>query len=451
MPAPKSTLSARRASLYTLGCRLNQAETALLAGQLAAAGFTVVPWGAPADLVVINSCTVTGAAARKSRHTARLARRRHTDAFIVLAGCDAELAADAWSQEPAVNLVVPNPLKRRLVELLPAKLDPAVHLGIAALPPAPLAESATLPAFAEPGCGLYVDKTRANLKIQEGCNLGCSYCIIPAVRGPPRSRAWDDVLRETAALATRGHREMVLTGINLALYDDHGRRLPDLITAVLDVAPGFRVRLSSLEPGPEIEPVVELMAREPRLCRHLHLPLQYGEDGILRAMRRTYTVADFAAAAANAVRRVPGLCLGTDVIVGFPGETDDAFARCRDTIRSLPLAYLHVFPFSPRPGTPAAQLPGRVPGARARVRVQTLETLGRGAALAFAQSQLGQRLTVLTEAPAQDGRPHGVTDNYLPVELVDAPPDLGAGRFVEAEIVEVLPDGTARGATALEK
>lgn len=372
-PVPAATVP-RRASLFALGCRLNQTEAALLADQLRAAGLVIMPWGEPADLLVVNSCTVTAAAAAKTRDAVRAARKRHPDACIVLTGCDATVAAAAWAADAAaVDHIVPNQEKHDFFAEAAKKITPPHRHTV-------------LPAdrFTIPGTGHFTGRTRANLKIQEGCNVGCSYCIIPQARGAPKSRDWDDTLREVRELAARGHREIVLAGINLALYDaGGGRRLPELVRASLSAADGFRLRLSSLEPGPELPRIIELMAPEagapppavpgekrnspcaipsgPRLCRHLHLPLQYADDRILAAMHRPYTLREYAEFADAAVRRVPGLCLGTDIIIGFPGETEAIFAACRAALAALPLAYFHVFTFSPRPGTPAAALPGRVP------------------------------------------------------------------------------------------
>lgn len=447
-PSPSSNPSAgpalpRRAALYTLGCRLNQAETALLADRLRRAGFTLVPWDEPAELLVLNSCTVTGTAARKTRQAVRAARRRCPGAFIVLAGCEADADAGTWAAAAGVNLVVANRDKARLVNLLPATLDP--HHRPATAPTATHATPAAPALFVEPGCGLAPERTRAHVKVQEGCSFGCSYCIIPRVRGAPRSRAWDDVLREVRELTERGCRELVLTGVNLALYDDHGRRLPELAAAVLAAAPEARLRLSSLEPGPELAAIVELIAREPRLCRHLHVPLQHGDDRILAAMGRRYRAADYAAFATVVAARVPELCLGTDVIVGFPGEDETAFTACRDLLAALPLAYLHVFTFSPRPGTRAAGLPGRVHGQVARERLRELERLGATAAHGFVRRQVGQNLTVLTETSTAAGHWAGLSDNYLEIELDEAPPALRGNEFVRARLTEGRPGRAARG------
>ena len=292
------------------------------------------------------------------------------------------------------------------------------------------------PTFTLPGTAGLTDRKRANLKIQEGCNVNCSYCIIPKARGEPRSRTWDDVLRETAGLAARGHREIVLTGINLALYDDHGRRLPELVRAILRHAEGFRLRLSSLEPGPELPRIVELMAEEPRVCRHLHLPLQYADDRILAAMRRPYTLRAYAEFARDAARRIPGLCLGTDIITGFPGETDEIFAACRGALAELPLAHLHVFTFSPRPGTAAAALPGRVRDSLARKRRLELDALGRTLAETFVRSRIGTTAEVLVEKRRTDGTLTGVSGEFLEIAVTGAPAEVREKMLVTARVTQ---------------
>lgn len=409
----------RRAAVCTLGCRLNQADTALLSDDLARHGYRLVPWGAPAELLVVNSCTVTAESAAKTRKTVHRARRRCPTAFIVVVGCGAELEAQAWQADGQADLIVGNVAKTRLSQILPADLQrprqAAVQVGSV-----PGRESNPA-GFSEAGAGLYPERTRANLKIQEGCDFSCSYCIVPRVRGPARSRQWSDALREADELRRRGHLEVVLAGVNIATYADQGRDLANLTAAILALGPGFRLRLGSTEPGPVLPRLVQLMAREPRLCRFLHLPLQYGEDVVLRAMKRRYTVAEYTDLASAAAAAVPGLCLGSDIIVGFPGETAASFEACCETVRRLPINHLHVFTYSTREGTLAATLPGAVPGELAARRAAELTRLGIAKASAFAQSQVGQTLAIITERRTPRGTWQGWSDNYLCVEIPDAP------------------------------
>ena len=385
-----------RVSFHTLGCRLNQAETALAADDMARHGWEVLPWPAEADVLVINSCAVTGTASQKTRQAVRAARRRCPDAVIVVMGCDAKV--DDW--DASVDLVVPHPMTSPLSQLLQECL-PAV------VPPGKEGDG-----FRIEGAARFSERTRANLKIQDGCNFFCSYCIVPYSRGRARSRALDDVLREADELLEAGYRELVLCGVNLTTYSDGGTDLADLLVRLLALGKDFRIRLGSSEPGDVISRVVEVMRSEPRICRFLHLPLQYGEDTILKRMRRHYTADEYARLALDAVEKVPGLCLGADIITGFPGENEQLFQRCLEFVEALPFGLLHVFPYSPRPGTAAATYPGRPPKALAEQRAARLSSLGLAKAEAFARTQLGRTLNVLVE---EDGS--GWTDNYLHVTL----------------------------------
>ena len=404
-----------RASVFTLGCRLNQAESALIADGLERHGFQLVPWGEPCELAVINSCTVTAAAARKTRQTARALRRKQPGVYLVLAGCDANVSAGTWVEDGTVDLVVPNPAKTRLFEYLP---DELVRGAVEVVE----IEPGDWEGFTEPGIGAFGERTRANLKIQEGCEFFCSYCIVPYARGPARSRDWDDWLREAKELVARGYHEIVLTGVNIATYNHGGRDLADVIQALLEIPGDFRVRLSSTEPGPVLDRVIETMAGNPRVCRFLHLALQYGENTILQAMNRRYTVEEYGEIATKAAEAVPGLCLGSDIIIGFPGETDGTFDTCCRNVRDLPINHLHVFTYSPRKGTPAATFPNQVPGDLATRRAEVLTNVGLSKAEAFARSQLGSVVKIITEERNTAGNWEGWTDNYLRVELIGADP-----------------------------
>ena len=235
---------------------------------------------------------------------------------------------------------------------------------------------------------------------------------MPYSRGRARSRALDDVLREADELLEAGYRELVLCGVNLTTYSDGGVDLADLLVKLLALGKDFRIRLGSSEPGDVISRVVEVMRSEPRICRFLHLPLQYGEDTILKRMRRHYTADQYARIALDAAEKLPGLCLGADIITGFPGENEQIFQKCLDFVGTLPFGLLHVFPYSPRPGTAAASYPDRPPKALAEQRAAKLSSLGLAKAEAFAKAQLGKTLDVLVE---EDGS--GWTDNYLHVTL----------------------------------
>ena len=391
-------------SIHTLGCRLNQADSATVAGDLTAHGYQSIPWGEPSDIVIINSCAVTGIASQKSRQAVRAARKRLPNAFVVLIGCEATLAD--MEKYPEVDLIVPNPKPAPLSQLIGDRLNCRMPF-LAACGDAD--EN-----FSIPGVALYDERTRANLKIQEGCDFFCTYCIVPHTRGPARSRNLHDLLREASELIRHGYREIVLTGVNITTYNNSGCNLADVIEHILSLGDGFRIRLGSAEPGPVVGQIIDLMARNPRLCRFLHLPVQYGEDSILKQMDRHYNAAEFERIAMLAAEKIPGVCLGTDVIVGFPGETDETFAACKAFLSRLPFGLMHIFTYSPRPGTPAATMPGRPPKHVAEKRSAELLALAVEKAEAFAKSQIGKQLEVLVE---EENPPSGWSDNYIHVTI----------------------------------
>ncbi|MDT8392192.1 MAG: MiaB/RimO family radical SAM methylthiotransferase [Lentisphaeria bacterium] len=430
-----------KATIHTLGCRLNQADEALIAGALTEAGFAMVPWGEPADLIVINSCTVTGLAAQKTRQAARSARRRNPGAYLVLAGCEVNAAASDWDPLTVVDQLIANPDKMALVTKLPAAILPS--------PKSSCGTNRTVggDGFVLSGTGYYQGKTRANLKIQEGCDGLCSYCIVPRARGASRSRDWDDILRETAALVRAGHKEVILTGVNIAKFASGSRRLPELVQALLKETDHARFRLSSTELCPELDDIIELMAEEPRVCRFLHLPIQHGDDDILKAMNRPYSVAEFSAVIENACRRIPGVCLGTDIIAGFPRETDTRFSRSQEAVTRLPFAFFHVFRYSQRPGTPAADMPGQVPGEVIMARAKILAGVSKQKAAAFAQSQVGNVVDVLTENTNSRGLREGWTDNYLRVELTDK--TIPRNAMLPVRLTEVIEGRHMRGTASV--
>jgi len=403
-------------AIYTSGCRLNQADSALLADALQKRGYEALSWGNAADLLIINSCAVTGIASRKNRQAVHAARRLAPDAYIVLMGCDAVAESASWAVDSEVDLVISNPKPDSLPDLLPSPLCRSGRALPKQVSTSPLLESFTLS-----GTGFYHERTRANLKIQEGCDFYCSYCIVPHTRGPARSRQLDDILRETGELLERGHRELVLSGVNIACYQNGNCDLPGLIERLLTLGDDFRIRLGSTEPGLSLERLVDMMAAHPqRICRFLHLPVQYGEDSILRRMGRHYDCRSYEQSVMRALERIPGLCLGTDIIVGFPGESEENFRQCRAFIERIPFGLLHVFPYSPRPGTPAAAMPDRPSAAEVRRRAAELRTLAAQKYAVFADSQLGSTLPVLLETGSPS--PQGWSDNYLKVRISSTHP-----------------------------
>lgn len=398
-----------RASLHTIGCRLNQAETALLAGRLKQQGYDVVAHGEATDLFVLNTCSVTDEAERVCRYEIRRTLRRSPHAFVAVTGCYAQTGAQALRHIPGIDLIVGGQYKMDLPDYLPA--PEFLHKQ-----PAPeLLHTRTIDRdpFMISGVGEY-SSIRANLKIQDGCNVMCAFCIIPFARGHERSRHFDDVVREAEALAARGHREVVLTGVNIGRYGDGGRSLVDLIDRLERIALLDRIRISSIEPTTVTDELLDYMASSRKLCRYLHIPLQSGDDRILTAMNRHYTVKDYGALVDRAIRAIPGLGLGADLMVGFPGEGDAEFANTYAVAHDLPFAYFHVFGFSKRPGTAALRMKPMIASLTIKSRCKELSSLSRAKRFAFSEQYTGRTVNVLFEGQ-DNGRWTGLTDNYLRV------------------------------------
>ncbi len=427
-----------RASFYTLGCRLNQAETALISQSFKNKGYQVVEFGESADVCVINTCTVTEQADAKCRQLVRQALRRSPGAFVAVVGCYAQMAVETLKQIEGVDLIVGNEEKMQVAEFIdtPLKLpEPIVRRRRIGRAP-----------FTIGSVGNYEHATRANLKIQDGCDFMCSFCIIPFARGRARSRAFRDVQWEALELVARGHRELVLTGVNIGTYAHEGRRLLDLIRMLESIEGVGRIRISSIEPTTVSRDLVEYMADSEKLCAHLHIPLQSGDDGILRKMRRDYTVSEYEKLVSWACGRVPNLCLGTDVMVGFPGEGERQFENTRRLLQALPFAYFHVFTYSERHGTPAARMPGRVDPKVRKARSQNLRTLSREKRRRFYLQYVGRTLRVLMEERNEGGWFHGLTDNYVRVG-VHTQEDL-SNRFVDVTARQLEADTMLSGALA---
>ena len=422
-------------AVKTMGCRLNHAETATIAGALEYEGHDVVPEGGACDVLVLHTCTVTAAAQRESMRLARAARRAGAGG-VVMSGCTTSVVPPERILEGGVDAVV-------------EKKTGQVHGG---KPGSPAETVARLVAAALSGNGFrpYLPRfasTRAPVKVQDGCDFRCAYCIVPDARGDPRSRPLDDILAEIAGLAAQGFREIVLTGVNVACWRDGAAGLADLARAASSVAGVARLRLSSIEPGTAERALVDLMAAaESRLCRTLHYPLQSGDAGVLKRMRRRYTPEQYAAAVEHALERVPRLGLGADVITGFPGEDDAAFEASVRMIERFPFSNLHVFPYSERPGTPAAAMDGSVPVPVRRERAQRLIALGEEKRRRFAESFVGGEADVLVERVDDEGVGRGWTSEYVEA-CVDGLSAVDVGRLV-AFRVRACEAGALRGVLA---
>jgi threonylcarbamoyladenosine tRNA methylthiotransferase MtaB len=431
-------------SIVTLGCKLNQAESAALEARLRGLGLQRAPAGAggtAADVVVLNTCTVTGFADREARQIARRLRRAHPRATLIATGCYAERDPEALRAGLGIDHVVG--LRDQLERV------PALAAGALRIRYDPQARS--LGDFgATEGCDPHpdaADRTRAWLKIQDGCDLRCSYCVIPSVRGASRSVPPAVVLARLARLIDGGFREIVLTGVNTGAWGqdlDPRRRLEDLLREALAAAGPARLRLNSLEPGTVTPGIAALLAFSERLAPHLQIPLQSGCDAVLARMRRPYRRRHYARLVEGLRRAVPDMALGADVIVGFPGETEAEFLETRDFIAASPLNYLHVFSYSPRPGTPAAALPGGVPPAAIRERSARLRELAGELSLRFRRSFVGRaRRTLALRQVRRDGRLRGLTDNFIEVGIDpgDRDPDALMNRLLPIRITGADRDG----------
>lgn len=389
-----------RAALETLGCRVNFSETDRLRGMLAAAGYQIVGFDEEADLYVVNTCTVTHVADRKSRQMLRRARRRNPRAVVAAVGCYADVAAPALRAIAGVDLVLD---QHEEPSLLPRA---AAMLQARGLEPPPPGTGAPVMCPSAP--------SRVLIKVQDGCDNRCAYCVVRLARGPSRSRPADEILAEVRAAEQAGYPEIVLTGINLGAYhDERAGNLAGLARRILEETDIGRIRFSSIEPQ-DLPPELLDLWPEPRLCRHLHLPLQSGADRTLRRMGRPYRLDDFRSLVETIHRRVPDIGLTTDVIVGFPGETAEDHVASLTAIAALPLSDLHIFPFSSRPGTAAAALPDPVPAPVIRRRSVEMHHLAGQMAHRFRQRYVGQELPVLWDGPCAAGWT-GLSDNYLRV------------------------------------
>ncbi|RJX33871.1 MAG: MiaB/RimO family radical SAM methylthiotransferase [Desulfarculus sp.] len=416
----------KRFVVTSLGCKVNQAEAASLAADLAARGWQPAAAGQAADLAVLLTCAVTGPAARQSRQMARRLAREHPGAQVVVTGCDLQAEPRAYVGQG--QAVLGRALLPRLAELLEAGALP-----VEPAPPAPDA-GALLPGQWQAGGR----RSRALLKVQDGCNASCAYCIVPLARGRSRSLPLDQAVAAWQELGQTGAPEVVLTGIHLGRWGqdlDPPAYLTHLLRALLAAHPDPRLRLSSLECQELTDQIIALAAIEPRLCRHFHLPLQSGSERVLKAMGRPYGPADYAARVRAAHQALPGLCLGADVLAGLPGEDAAAFADTYELIQSLPLSYLHVFPYSPRPGTRAAAMPNRPPARVAKQRAARLRELGQAKRRAFLQEQLGRVLEVVVERSGL-----GRSGNYCLVAL-DGPLPPGERALVEIEGLQDIGKG----------
>jgi threonylcarbamoyladenosine tRNA methylthiotransferase MtaB len=405
-----------RAALYTLGCRLNQAETAIIAGSLQQRGFEIVEFGAPAELTVINTCTVTEQADAKCRQAVRQSLKFNPDSFVSVVGCYSQMAVDTLRKINGVDLIVGNEHKMRLAELLE---DNLIKKSVPAVIHSPKIGSQE---FIIDTVGLYDNHTRANLKIQDGCSFSCSFCLTVKARGPARSRVFGDIIREAQILADRGYQEIVFTGVNIGTYQYGEKRFEDVLSEVGKIDGLKRIRISSIEPSTLNRDLIDRIADSGKICRHLHIPLQSGDDAILTQMRRRHTAKHFRDIVEYAVQRMPDIGIGSDLMVGFPGESPEQFAATRNLVTEIPVSYFHVFTYSDRPGTLSHRIRPKVNHQEKKDRMRLLTEIGERRKKLFYQSFIGRELDVLFEEE-REGVWQGFSSNYMRIGAA-APDDL---------------------------
>lgn len=397
------------AAFFTLGCKVNQTETAALQQLFVAADYQLVPFEGHADVYVINTCTVTQLGDRKSRQMIRRARRANSAAVIVVTGCYAQVSPDDVLKIPEVDLVIGTHSRNRLPEMVEEAKKSRLNFVV------PLTEKKQ---FEDLSAVQSRERKRAFLKIQEGCRQFCSYCIVPHARGPLYSRSPEETVIESKRLAVQGFHELVLTGVHLGSY---GTDLPgeialsDLLRRLVPLSEIRRIRISSLEPTEITPDLIEVMLEHPSICRHLHIPLQSGDDLVLRRMNRKYDATEFLQLVRWLRNQLPGIAITTDVMVGFPGETEEQFQRTMVLVEKSAFSRIHVFKYSPRSGTPAADFPKQVPPAVKEERSKRLIALGHSLAIAFRRQFIGKTVDVLFEETAGKGKLAGLTEHYVRV------------------------------------
>jgi threonylcarbamoyladenosine tRNA methylthiotransferase MtaB len=405
------------------GCRATQADGAALERQLRERGLTRADSTEHAEVIVFNTCTVTASADQDARSAIRRAHRQNPNAKIIVTGCYAQRASEQLAAIPGVDLVVGNSHKHNLVDFVApvanSSFVPLTQFGASCESKLMVGdifahtELLAAPVFEASDTH---EKTRPNLKIQDGCNNRCSFCVIPYVRGRSRSLKPEDVIREADALVASGYREIVLSGINLGPW---GRELTPrtnfvaLLREILDRTAIEKIRISSVEPMDWTNELIELVASSPRICKHAHVPLQSGSDKVLRRMHRKYRPWHYADRIERIRRAMPDAAIGADVMVGFPGETGDDFEQTRRFIEGLPFTYLHVFTYSSRPGTPSATMPDQVPVLIASERNRILRDLATEKKRAFMQSFVGREVDAITLTHFDGEYTEALTDNYL--------------------------------------
>ncbi len=420
-------LNNKTVAIETLGCRLNQADTALMSDRLEKIGLKIVRTDYKnINIFIINSCTVTAMADKKSRQLVKSIKKKHPDVYVVFTGCSVKVENSIIEKDKNIDLIVYD--RKNIAKNILSFFNNIISTEIST---DNLSDSLI---FEEEAISKFHFKTRGLLKIQEGCNNYCSYCIVPYVRGHERSRDWDEIICEFRRFIKLGYKEIVLTGVNINAYDYHSKKLPELLAELAKEKGDFRIRLSSTEPNVVNRKLIDVIAKYPKICNYLHLSLQYGSNNILAKMNRRYTTEEYASFVEYAFQKLENLHLGTDIIVGFPEETEDDFNSMLDFIKKISFANIHIFTYSKREGTPAINFKNQVPANIAKVRYNKLAELANTMKLNYIKQYIGQTLKILTENKDQNNCYSGWSENYLKVKTNYTG---GNNRFIDVKINEV--------------
>lgn len=409
-----------KVAFHTFGCKLNQYETMAMAESLRGYGYEVVPFENKADIYVVNTCTVTEKTDVRCRQLIRRTAKANPLSVIVAAGCYAQRDPRSLASLPCVKLVLGNGDKIHLAEKLKDLNTDRVTIY--------RSDPGSGQNHSFPVINSFGSYTRAFIKIQEGCDNQCAYCVVRNVRGPNRSEEEKQVLYQVRTLSEAGYREMVLTGIHLGSWGldlEPAKGLPGLLEKLAGIENGPKIRLSSIEPNEFDQRLIKVIDSNPKICRHFHIPLQSGSDEILRRMHRIYTADEYRRIISGIMKVMPEAAIGTDIMVGFPGETEDCFRESLGLVEELPFAYLHVFNYSRRPGTEAALMDGQVSPEIRKERSRRMRVLGLKKAAAYGRNFLGRELNCLIEAKRdkESGMLKAVSDNYLKI-LLEGPDSL---------------------------
>lgn len=423
-----------KVAFYTLGCKVNQYETEAMEEIFEKEGFTVVGEDEIADIYVINTCTVTNLSDRKSRQFIRRAKKLNNDSIIAVVGCYSQVSPEEVSGIEGVDVIIGTTDRNRILELCLKAKASKEKINI-------VRNVKTQKEFETINIDDIKSKTRAYIKIQDGCNQFCSYCIIPYARGPIRSRKLDEIIYETEKLANAGFKEIVLTGIHVASYgkDIDNTPLKEVLVRVGEVDGIERIRLSSLEPTLIVEDFMKTMVDIGKVCDHFHLSLQSGSDSVLKRMNRKYTTDEYRNIVKIIRKYMPNAGITTDIIVGFPGETDEEFLETYNFVKEINFSRIHVFKYSPRKGTPAAKFENQIDGNIKNQRSEKLIALGEELMEKFSSNFIGANLSVLFEEESnKEGYIEGYTTNYIRVKVKDSPNIIG--EIKEVKIKEVHKD-----------